>query len=115
LPYNGHTTTLDAFWMGVPVVTIVGETVVGRAGVSLLSNVGLTELIARTPNEFVRIAVELARDLDRLSALRGTLRGRMQASPLMDAPRFARNIEAAYRAMWQRWCATGESTGSTPG
>jgi predicted O-linked N-acetylglucosamine transferase (SPINDLY family) len=103
LPYNGHTTSLDALWMGVPVVTLVGRTVVGRAGLSQLSNLGLPELIADAPEQFVRVAVELAGDRPRLSKLRSTLRARMRQSPLMDAPRFARNVEAAYRAMWQRW------------
>ena len=104
-PYNGHTTSLDSYWMGVPVVTLVGQTVVGRAGLSQLSNLGLPELIAQTPEQFVSIAVGLANDLSRLSRLRATLRERMEGSPLMDARRFARNIEAAYRGMWQRWCA----------
>jgi predicted O-linked N-acetylglucosamine transferase (SPINDLY family) len=104
-PYNGHTTSLDSFWMGVPVVTLVGETVVGRAGLSQLTNLGLPELIAYAPAQFVEIATQLARDLGRLSDLRSTLRERMQASPLMNAPLFARNVEAAYREMWRRWCA----------
>jgi protein O-GlcNAc transferase len=106
LPYNGHTTSLDGLWMGVPVVTIVGQTVVGRAGLSQLTNLGLTELIANTGDDFVRIATELAGDLRRLSDLRATLRRRMERSPLMNAPRFARNIEAAYRTMWHRWCSS---------
>ena len=105
VPYNGHTISLDSFWMGVPVVTLVGQTVVGRAGLCQLTNLGLPELIASSPEQFVRIAVELAQDLPRLSNLRGTLRQRMQNSPLMDATRFARNLEAAYREMWRRWCA----------
>ena len=67
-PYNGHTTSLDALWMGVPVVTLVGRTVVGRAGCRQLTNLGLPELVAATPEEFVRIAVELAGDLPRLAA-----------------------------------------------
>ena len=104
-PYTGHTTSLDAFWMGVPVVTLVGQTVVGRAGLSQLRNLGLPELTAQTPEQYVRIAVELAGDLPRLRDLRATLRDRLQSSPLMNAPRFARNVEAAYRDMWQRWCA----------
>jgi predicted O-linked N-acetylglucosamine transferase (SPINDLY family) len=104
-PYNGHTTSLDAFWMGVPVVTLVGHTVVGRAGLSQLTNLGLTELIAHTPDEYVEIVAKLCGDLPRLAHLRSTLRHRMEHSPLMDAPRFAKNIEAAYRQMWQRWCA----------
>ena len=99
------TTTFDALWMGVPVVTLVGQTIVGRAGLSQLINLSLPELIARTPDEYVQIAAGLASDLARLSQLRGSLRQRMQSSPLMDAPRFARSIEAAYRTMWQRWCA----------
>jgi len=107
LPYNGHTTSLDAFWMGVPVVTLVGKTVVGRAGLSQLTNLGLQELIAKTPEEYVRIVAELAGDLQRLSKVREGLRERMRTSPLMDAKRFAGNIEAAYREMWQRWCTTG--------
>jgi predicted O-linked N-acetylglucosamine transferase (SPINDLY family) len=104
VPYNGQTTTLDALWMGVPVITLLGHTAVGRAGMSLLANLGLPELIAGSPEQFVRIAGEWARDLPRLGALRAGLRGRMRNSPLMDGPRFARHVEAAYRRMWQRWC-----------
>jgi predicted O-linked N-acetylglucosamine transferase (SPINDLY family) len=103
-PYNGHTTSLDSFWMGVPVVTLVGQTAVTRAGWCQLSNLGLTELAAHTPEQFVRIAAELAADLPGLSELRRTLRSRMEHSPLMDAPRFASNVEAAYRQMWHTWC-----------
>jgi predicted O-linked N-acetylglucosamine transferase (SPINDLY family) len=107
-PYNGHTTSLDSFWMGVPVVTLLGETVVSRAGWCQLSNLGLKELAGRSPDEFVRIAVELAGDLPRLKEIRATLRQRMEASPLMDAPRFARNIESAYRGMWREWCSKAQ-------
>jgi predicted O-linked N-acetylglucosamine transferase (SPINDLY family) len=105
-PYNGHTTSLDSIWMGVPVVTLVGQTVASRAGWSQLSNLGLRELAGQTPDQFVQIAVELANDLPRLQGLRATLRQRMERSPLMDAPRFARNIEVAFRQMWHEWCAT---------
>lgn len=105
-PYNGHVTTGDALWMGVPVVSLAGQTPVSRGGLSLLSNVGLADLVATNEDDFVRIAVELATRLDRLAALRGNLRLRMQASPLLDAPRFARHLENAYRTMWQRWCST---------
>jgi predicted O-linked N-acetylglucosamine transferase (SPINDLY family) len=104
-PYGGGTTTCDALWMGVPVVSLVGKTAVGRGGLSILSNVGLPELAARSEDEYVRIASDLASDLPRLSDLRSTLRQRMGQSPLMDAPRFARNMEAAYRQMWRGWCA----------
>jgi predicted O-linked N-acetylglucosamine transferase (SPINDLY family) len=103
-PWGGGITTCDALWMGVPVVSLVGRTAVGRGGASILSNVGVPELIARTPEQYVQIATDLANDLPRLAELRRTLRGRMQASPLMDAPRFARNVEAAYRQMWRNWC-----------
>jgi predicted O-linked N-acetylglucosamine transferase (SPINDLY family) len=103
-PFGGGTTTCDALWMGVPVVSLVGKTAVGRTGLSILSNVGLPELAAQSEDEYVRIAVELANDLPRLNNLRETLRPRMELSPLMDAPRFVRNIEAAYRQMWQTWC-----------
>ncbi len=113
-PYNGHTTSLEALWMGVPVITLVGQTVVGRAGLSQLTNLGLPELIADTPEDFVRIAVELAGDPPRLSGLRATLRGRMEASPLMDVEGFTRGIEAAYRVLWQRWCAGRPSAVSEP-
>jgi protein O-GlcNAc transferase len=103
-PYNGHTTSLDSFWMGVPVITFVGNTAVSRAGWCQLSNLGLAELARDTPEQFVRLAADLANDLPRLSQLRSTLRQRMEQSPLMDAPAFARDIETAYRQMWRAWC-----------
>jgi predicted O-linked N-acetylglucosamine transferase (SPINDLY family) len=102
-PYNGHTTSLDALWMGVPVVSLAGRTPVSRAGLSQLTNLGLPELVARSETEYVRIAESLASDLPHLALLRSTLRARMQASTLMDAPRFARNVETAYRSIWQAW------------
>jgi protein O-GlcNAc transferase len=103
-PYGGGTTTCDALWMGVPVVSLAGQTGVGRGGLSILSNIGLAKLVAENTEDYVRVAVELANDLPRLRELRASLRERMQASPLMDAARFARNIEAAYRSMWSSWC-----------
>jgi len=103
-PYHGTTTTCEALWMGVPVISLAGSSHVSRVGVSLLSNVGLPELIAATPEEYVHLAVNLAKDPPCLNELHATLRQRMEQSPLMDAPRFARNIEAAYRQMWRTWC-----------
>jgi len=103
-PYGGGTTTCDALWMGVPVVSLAGQTAVGRGGLSILSNLGLPELVAHDAEQYLRIAEELAGDLARLAGLRATLRQRMQNSPLTDAPRFAGNVEAAYRQMWRRWC-----------
>jgi len=103
-PYNGHTTSLDAFWMGVPVPTRAGRSAASRAGLSLLANLGLAELVAHSDAAYVEIVVSLARDPARLAALRAGLRTRMMASPLMDGARFARNMEAAYRLMWRDWC-----------
>ncbi len=104
-PYNGHTTSMDSSWMGVPVVTLVGETVMGRAGLSLLVNLGLMELATNTPADFVDVAVALANDVPRLGALRGGLRERMKQSPLMDYPGFTAAVEEAYSVMWRKWCA----------
>jgi predicted O-linked N-acetylglucosamine transferase (SPINDLY family) len=110
-PFAGGTTTCDALWMGVPVVSLAGATAVSRGGLSLLSNIGLPEFVAQTEQEYLRIAVDAANDLHRLAHLRATLRERMRASPLMDEPRFARHIETAYRTMWERWCAKTERVG----
>jgi predicted O-linked N-acetylglucosamine transferase (SPINDLY family) len=110
-PYNGTTTTCEALWMGVPVVTLCGDRHAGRVGASLLTQVGLTELIASSVEEYVEIAGGLAADPGRLNEMRRTLRPRMAASPLCDGRSFARRVEAAYRAMWQDWC-TGQSARS---
>jgi predicted O-linked N-acetylglucosamine transferase (SPINDLY family) len=97
--------------MGVPVVTLAGTIHAARVGVSLLSNVGLAELVARTPEQYVELAVGLAGDLPRLAELRATLRARMQASPLMDEKGFAGDVEAAYGQMWRKWCASAAGRG----
>ncbi|QGZ64388.1 tetratricopeptide repeat protein [Paraburkholderia acidisoli] len=110
LPYNGHTTSLDALWMGVPVVTRVGATVAGRAGLSQLANLGLSELAAASDESFVETAVALAQDLPRLAALRATLRARMEVSPLMDGARFARAVETAFSSMWSAAASRAERT-----
>jgi protein O-GlcNAc transferase len=104
LPYSGHTTTLDAIWMGVPVISRVGRTAAGRAGASVLHHLDLNELAAGDDDQFVTAAVELSGDARRLAELRRVLRQRMQSSPLTDARRFAQNVEAAYRRIWQEWC-----------
>jgi len=90
--------------MGVPVVTRAGASHVSRVGVSLLSAVGLPDLVANDADHYVQIAVDLAANPSRLAELRASLRMRMQQSPLMDAAAFARDVEAAYREMWRRWC-----------
>jgi protein O-GlcNAc transferase len=103
-PYVGGTTTCDALWMGVPVVTLHGQTALARGGVSILTNAGITDLIAKTREEYVLIAANLASDLGRLEQLRSTIRDQMMRSPLMDAKRFAFDVENAYREMWRAWC-----------
>ncbi len=98
-PYNGHTTGLDGLWMGVPTVTFAGPTVVGRAGFSQLSNLGLAELCGADVDGLVDVAARLATDLPRLTAIRAGLRDRMRRSPICDAAGFVRDVEAAYRSM----------------
>ena len=104
-PYNGTTTTCEALWMGVPVMTLVGDRHAARVGLSLLSRVGLEHFAATDTDAYVAIAAGLARDVAALNELRLGLRDRMQQSPLTDAPRFARDVEMAYRTMWRAWCA----------
>ena len=104
-PCAGGTTSFDTMWMGVPFVTLAGEHFVSRMGVTILTNAGLPELIARNADEYVSLAVDLALDKDRLRSLRHNLRDRVAVSPLMNQPAFARNLEAAYREMWMRWCS----------
>jgi predicted O-linked N-acetylglucosamine transferase (SPINDLY family) len=103
-PYEGGISTCDALWMGVPVVTLVGETSLGRAGKSILSNIGLPELVAKTPAEYVDIAVKLGGDVERLKELRSSLRRRMSESPLMKAKEFTSELETIFRQVWRRWC-----------
>ncbi len=104
-PCNGGATTCETLWLGVPVVTLAGQTFVGRAGVSLLSNCGLQQLIARTPEEYVALAAGLARDPARLARLRRELRRTLPASPLIDAPAYAQALDAHYRSIWRQWCS----------
>jgi predicted O-linked N-acetylglucosamine transferase (SPINDLY family) len=101
-PYSGGLTTCEALWMGVPVITCPGETFASRHALGHLSNVGLTETIARDHAEYVEHAVRLAGERSRLAELRAGLRGQMAASPLCDAPRFARNLMTQLRDAWQR-------------
>jgi protein O-GlcNAc transferase len=104
-PCNGGTTSMDTMWMGVPFVTLEGKHFVSRMGVTILTNAGLPELIAKNEDEYVRIAADLANDRERLKKMRHGLRERVKASPLMNQERFARNMENAYREMWRKWCA----------
>jgi predicted O-linked N-acetylglucosamine transferase (SPINDLY family) len=103
-PYNGTTTTCEALWMGVPVVVLRGDRHAARVGASLLSQIGLTELIAESVEDYVEIASTLAGDPGRLADLRRSMRSRVAESPLCDGRAFARKIEAAFRHMWTSWC-----------
>ncbi len=104
-PYNGTTITCENLWMGVPVIALAGCMHAGRVGVSLLSQVELTELIAEDHAAYARIAAALAGDPERLCVLRTGMRERMERSPLFDSAAMAVEMEAAYRAMWKDWCA----------
>jgi predicted O-linked N-acetylglucosamine transferase (SPINDLY family) len=103
-PYNGGLTTCEALWMGVPVITCPGETFASRHSLSHLSNVGLTETIAKDLDAYVDLAVTWAMDLPRLAALRASLRPQMRASPLCDTQRFAENWMLILRNAWRDWC-----------
>lgn len=103
-PYNGTTTTCEAAWMGVPVVVLAGTTHAGRVGASLMTALGMQELIADSEEEYVATAVSLAGDLKRLQTLRKGMRSRMTTSALMDATGFTKQLEEAYEMMWERWC-----------
>ena len=103
-PYNGTTTTCEALWMGVPVVALAGRRHAARVGVSLLSNVGLAELVARDPADYVERAVALAADRPRLVRWRRGMRHRLEDAPLCDGPRFARHVESVYRELWRARC-----------
>ncbi len=114
-PYNGVTTSCEALWMGVPVVTIKGRSHAGRLCATLLHSLGLPHLIAADEAAFVEIAKGLAEDRAALAALRADLRPRMQKSDLRDGPGLARAIESAYRDMWRKWCAGETPSSSVPG
>ncbi|MFZ5805797.1 MAG: tetratricopeptide repeat protein [Verrucomicrobiota bacterium] len=105
-PYNGGITTLDALWMGVPVVTLEGHTSCARHGVSILKSLGVPEWIASSEEDYFQIATQLARDTHGLQQTRATLRQRLQKSPLMDEKDYTRDLENAYREMWTIWHAT---------
>jgi len=105
-PFNGSTTTYEALWMGVPVVTLSGKRFVGRVGTAMLERVGLDDLIAADEDAYVEAAVALARDPDRRARLRTELRTQLLASPLLDASAHARTLEVAYRRMWAVWLSS---------
>lgn len=103
-PYPGGTTTCEALWMGVPTLTLAGDTLIARQGASMLTTVGLHDWIATNREEYIAKAQSFARNLPALASLRAGLREQARVSPLFDAPRFTRNLEQAYRGMWRKWC-----------
>jgi predicted O-linked N-acetylglucosamine transferase (SPINDLY family) len=103
-PYNGGATTCATLWLGVPVISMAGNLFQSRAGLSILAAVGLRDLVADNPDDFLRIALELARDPQRLAELRSGMRGRMRASPLLEAAAYTRDLEHMYHAAWKQWC-----------
>jgi predicted O-linked N-acetylglucosamine transferase (SPINDLY family) len=108
-PANGGTNTCDALWMGVPLVTLAGRTFVSRMGVTIVSNAGHPEWVAQDEQAYIEKASELAKDMNRLNTIRLGLRKEVERSALMDEAGFTRNLEAAYRGMWQRWCDTASN------
>lgn len=106
-PYNGGVTTLEALFMGRPVVTVEGGALISRQSAAILRSAGLAELIASDARNMVQLAASLAADPVRLGRLSASLRDRLMASPVCDAAAFARQLEAAYRAAWRTWCAGG--------
>ncbi len=105
-PFPGGTTTVEALWMGIPVLTMEGSSFIARQGVGLIMNAGLPQWIAKDPEDYVAKALGFASDLSALAALRSGLRQQVIASPIFDAPRFADHFQAALRAMWHTWCTT---------
>jgi len=106
-PHGGGVTALDGLWMGVPMVTLLGERIPSRMGASILTTLGLREFIASTPEEYVALAIHYVRDLSRLAVLRAELRQRLAGSVICDHRAYCRAVEGAYRTMWVRWCGTG--------
>lgn len=103
-PYSGGLTTFEALWMGVPVISLPGDTFASRHSQSHLSTIGLPELVAKDKDDFVTIAANLAGDIDKLETLRKNLRPMMKASPSCDAALFAKNFEVLMRDIWRKWC-----------
>jgi protein O-GlcNAc transferase len=107
-PLNGCVNTLEALWMGVPTVSLIGTTAVARTGLMILTRVGLGFFACSTEKEYVAKAVTLAGQLDSLAKIRQTMRDRLRASPLLDKRRIAAQLEEKYRLIWQHWCVTGK-------
>jgi predicted O-linked N-acetylglucosamine transferase (SPINDLY family) len=107
-PYNGQTTTCECLWMGVPVITLYGHSHVGRVGGGLLRRIGLGSFVAESPRDYVDIAAGLAQDRIRRDELRSSLRAHLLSSTLMKPGVVTADAEAAYRALWHRWCSSNK-------
>ena len=103
-PYTGGTTSVQALWMGVPVLTLAGDRLLARQGESMLRALSMDDWVAASESDYIDKATQHAAGIERLGTLRAGLRGRLESSPLMDAPRFAGDLEVALRGMWTRWC-----------
>src|SRR5262249_1300505 len=102
LPYNAHTTASDALWVGLPVLTQIGETFAGRVAASLLNAIGLKELITTTPHDYEELAIKIATNSERLAAIKAKIANNRLSTPLFDTLSYTRRIETAYRAMYER-------------
>ena len=105
-PYHGATTTCEALWMGVPVVTLAGEAHASRVGVSLLNQIGMQDFIAESAVKYKELAFRLANNSDRLEVLHATLRDNMRRSSLCDGARFRKEMATVFRRIWKNWCAS---------
>ena len=109
-PYVGGISTLEALWMGTPVVTLRGEAPTNRASASILTAIGLNDWIAESPDHYLAIARRQAQDIPALERLRSTLRNHTAASPIGNARHYVRTVETIYRNLWRRWCTAQDAT-----
>jgi predicted O-linked N-acetylglucosamine transferase (SPINDLY family) len=117
-PHNAGTTTIEALWLGVPVVSLKERPSVGRFGASILGAAGLPDWVADDEARYVKLAIAKAKNLEALSDLRASLRDRLTASPLCDGPGLAKDLETAFRELWSKWCespSTPVQTGTLEG
>src|SRR5262249_1471258 len=105
-PHNAGTTTIEALWLGIPVLSLADRPSVGRFGSSILRAVGLSDWVAQSSGEYMALGAAKARNLGSLAKLRAGLRARMAASPLCDGPGLAEAFETAFRELWRAWCAS---------
>ena len=105
-PHGGGISTSDALWMGVPIITLAGNTVPGRLTASILNAIGLPELVANSQDQYVEIASQLGRNSDLIVTLRHSMRDRVKQSPVGDPKQYVCAVETLYREFWREWCAS---------